>query len=185
MATPAQLAANRSNARRSTGPKSVEGKESARRNALKHGLTGGGVVVPGEDEHEVTIRVAALETQLVPEGDVMAALMVRQVAMASIRSECAFRHETAQAAERTMFKVLHELRLARAEGQVREPAIAPLAAKAITTETPATSEVRSELGSFCTRSRERLQADERGVVEAMGVAPHSSFASFSVGRAPV
>ena len=99
-ATPAQIAANRLNAQRSTGPKSVEGKEAARRNALKHGLTGGGVVIAGEDEHEVAIRVSALEAQLVPEGDVLGALMVRQVAISSIRIERAFRNETALAAER-------------------------------------------------------------------------------------
>ena len=99
-ATPAQITANRINAQRSTGPKSVEGKEAARRNALKHGLTGGGVVISGEDEHAVAIRVAALEAQLVPEGDVLAALLVRQVAISSIRIERAFRNETALAAER-------------------------------------------------------------------------------------
>ena len=99
-ATPAQIRANRLNAARSTGPKSVEGKEAARRNALKHGLTGGGVVIPGEDEQEVTIRVAALEAQLVPDGDVLTALLVRQMAIASIRVERAFRHETADSAER-------------------------------------------------------------------------------------
>ena len=99
-ATPAQIRANRLNAERSTGPKSVEGKEAARRNALKHGLTGGGVVLSGEDEHEVAIRVAALEAQLVPEGDVLSGLLVRQVAISSIRIERAFRNETALAAER-------------------------------------------------------------------------------------
>ena len=99
-ASPAQIAANRANSLKSCGPKTVEGKEAARRNALKHGLTGAGVVIPGEDEQEVGIRVAALEAQLVPEGDVLGALLVRQVAIASIRVERAFRQETADAAER-------------------------------------------------------------------------------------
>ncbi len=99
-ASTAQIAANRSNALQSTGPKTVAGKDASRRNALKHGLTGQGVVIPGEDEHEVALRVAALEDQLVPEGDILAALLVRQVAIASIRVERAYRHETALAAER-------------------------------------------------------------------------------------
>ena len=99
-ASPAQIAANRVNALQSTGPKTAEGKDASRRNALKHGLTGRGVVIPGEDEHEVALRVAALEDQLVPEGDILAALLVRQVAIASIRVERAYRHETALAAER-------------------------------------------------------------------------------------
>ena len=99
-ATPAQINANRLNAARSTGPKSVEGKGAARRNALKHGLTGAGVVIAGEDEHEVAVRASALEAQLVPDGDVLGVLMVRQVAISSIRIERAFRNETALAAER-------------------------------------------------------------------------------------
>ena len=99
-ASPAQIAANRANALRSTGPKTVAGKEAARRNGLKHGLTGRGVVIPGEDEHEVALRVAALEEQLVPDGDVLGTLLVRQVAIASIRVERAYRHESALAAER-------------------------------------------------------------------------------------
>jgi len=38
MATAAQIEANRRNAQRSTGPKSDEGKDRVRRNALKHGM---------------------------------------------------------------------------------------------------------------------------------------------------
>ena len=72
----------------------------ARRNALKHNLSEGGVVILGEHEQEVVVRVAALETQWVPEGDALGALLIRQVAIASIRSERAFRTETALAAER-------------------------------------------------------------------------------------
>jgi hypothetical protein len=39
MATERQLAANRANARNSTGPRSASGKKRASRNALKHGLS--------------------------------------------------------------------------------------------------------------------------------------------------
>ena len=99
-ATPAQRAANRLNAAKSTGPKSVEGKEAARRNSLKQGLTGDGVVIPGEDEGEVSIREAAFRDQLVDEGDALGGALVRQMAIASIRVERAFRQETALAAER-------------------------------------------------------------------------------------
>ena len=99
-ATPAQRAANRANALKSTGPKSVEGKEAARRNSLKHGLTGAGVVLPGEDEGEVAIREAAFREQLVDEGDALGGALVRQMAIASLRVERAFRMETALAAAR-------------------------------------------------------------------------------------
>src|SRR5258708_4695340 len=38
MASDRQIAANRNNAKRSTGPRSQAGREAARRNALRHGL---------------------------------------------------------------------------------------------------------------------------------------------------
>ena len=51
-ASEAQILANRRNAALSTGPKTPEGKEQSRRNALKHGMTGAGVVLadPASDE---------------------------------------------------------------------------------------------------------------------------------------
>jgi hypothetical protein len=39
MASPRQIAANRLNARKSTGPRTLAGKRRSRRNALRHGLT--------------------------------------------------------------------------------------------------------------------------------------------------
>jgi hypothetical protein len=49
MATAAQIAANRANAQKSTGPRSVEGKEASRFNALQHGMDAASIVIPGED----------------------------------------------------------------------------------------------------------------------------------------
>src|SRR6516164_5689991 len=49
MASPAQINANRANALKSTGPRSVEGKSASRFNALKHGIDAASVVIPGED----------------------------------------------------------------------------------------------------------------------------------------
>ena len=49
MATPAQITANRANAQKSTGPRSVEGKSASRFNALKHGIDAASIVIPGED----------------------------------------------------------------------------------------------------------------------------------------
>jgi hypothetical protein len=48
MASERQKLANRLNARRSTGPRTNEGKALARMNALKHGLTAQKVLMPGE-----------------------------------------------------------------------------------------------------------------------------------------
>ncbi|MEO8373128.1 MAG: hypothetical protein ABI806_28340 [Candidatus Solibacter sp.] len=49
MATSAQLTANRANAQRSTGPRSLEGKSVSRFNALKHGVDAASIALPGED----------------------------------------------------------------------------------------------------------------------------------------
>jgi len=58
MATPAQIAANRTNAQKSTGPRSVEGKAASRFNALKHGMDAKAIVLPNEDpaEYEALAR---------------------------------------------------------------------------------------------------------------------------------
>jgi hypothetical protein len=56
MATAAQVAANRANARKSTGPRTLDGKQRCSMNALKHGLSARTVVLNHEDEsgyHEV------------------------------------------------------------------------------------------------------------------------------------
>jgi hypothetical protein len=50
MSSEKQRSANQANAQKSTGPKTAEGKTNAKRNALKHGLTGDGSVLPVEDE---------------------------------------------------------------------------------------------------------------------------------------
>ena len=52
MATPAQIAANRANALKSTGPRSEPGKAASRFNALKHGLDAESLILPGEDPAE-------------------------------------------------------------------------------------------------------------------------------------
>jgi hypothetical protein len=49
MSTAAQFAANRANAQKSTGPRSVEGKAVSRFNALTHGMDAASIVIPGED----------------------------------------------------------------------------------------------------------------------------------------
>jgi hypothetical protein len=49
MTTEKQIAANRENAKKSTGPKTVEGKRKARRNAFRHGLAAETLIEPIED----------------------------------------------------------------------------------------------------------------------------------------
>ena len=49
MTSTQQCEANRTNAKRSTGPRTSEGKAVSRLNAAKHGLTAQTLVLPGED----------------------------------------------------------------------------------------------------------------------------------------
>ena len=76
-----KLAANRRNARLSTGPKTAEGKLIARMNAVKHGLCARTVVIPGEDPALFDQRFKAWAPELNPQearsGDYMVAMLVR------------------------------------------------------------------------------------------------------------
>ena len=52
MASQKQIDANRINARKSTGPRSPEGKAASKRNRLTHGIRAEEHVLPGEDPAE-------------------------------------------------------------------------------------------------------------------------------------
>ena len=49
MSSKAQVKANRKNAKKSTGPKTAEGKEKVSKNAAKHGLFAAEAVITGEN----------------------------------------------------------------------------------------------------------------------------------------
>jgi len=50
MSSARKAAANRQNALKSTGPKTLDGKVAVRLNALRHGLLSEEIFHPGEDE---------------------------------------------------------------------------------------------------------------------------------------
>lgn len=77
MATEKQIAANRRNARRSTGPRTAEGKARSSRNALKHGILSRELVEEGESAEELADLIEALRADLGPEGEVESALVHR------------------------------------------------------------------------------------------------------------
>ncbi len=62
-----QLAANRRNAQMSTGPKTEEGKETSRLNAVKHGLTAEAIVMPGEIPEAFEALKAELIDEIAPQ----------------------------------------------------------------------------------------------------------------------
>ncbi len=66
---------------------------------MKHGLTGAGVVVHEQDVDEVERRVEALSADLNPQS-AMGAILVRQMAVLSVRMERGARQESAAIAER-------------------------------------------------------------------------------------
>jgi hypothetical protein len=70
MATQAQLEANRLNAQKSTGPRSVEGKAVARFNGLKHGIDAQSLVIPGEDPAQLQELADDYQSTLQPTNPV-------------------------------------------------------------------------------------------------------------------
>jgi hypothetical protein len=80
MATERQIAANRANARRSTGPKSNRGRCVSSRNALQHGLSSS---TPPQQSLPLDIDDLAKALSR-PEADESEAVMARQVARAHV-----------------------------------------------------------------------------------------------------
>ena len=70
MASEKQLAANRANAKRSTGPRGPEGKARSRLNSRKHGLTAKTLIIVGENADDFD----QLRAELTDEQDPQSAL---------------------------------------------------------------------------------------------------------------
>ncbi len=70
MTSPARIAANRQNALRSTGPRSLEGKARSSLNAVRHGLRSRRPLLLDEDPTEYEALAAALNEQFAPEPGV-------------------------------------------------------------------------------------------------------------------
>ena len=68
MPTEAQRKANRQNAKKSTGPRTPEGKARSSKNALKHGLLARDAVMADEDPAEYDRQLQILEENLFPKN---------------------------------------------------------------------------------------------------------------------
>ena len=79
MASDRQIAANRKNARKSTGPRTRKGKIVSSRNAITHGLTASKTLLPGESQHDSSNLRAEIFDRLKPDG-VLEAQMVERIA---------------------------------------------------------------------------------------------------------
>jgi hypothetical protein len=124
--SPAKLAANRRNAQKSTGPVTEAGKAQSRRNALKHGLSGAGVVLPDADEAQLETLVREFETELKPSG-ALAKVLVRRAAVLSLRMERCVSQEAAAIAENVRHAEANfdETRLAQVEAAIAMLAVQP------------------------------------------------------------
>jgi hypothetical protein len=88
--SPARLAANRANAQKSTGPKTPEGKDRSRKNALKHGLCS--AVVVAEDIALIEERTRDWFYPLKPQNE-LHWWLVDKIAICSLRIDRAERME--------------------------------------------------------------------------------------------
>ena len=84
MATPAQIDANRRNARNSTGPKTPAGKARSSRNALRHGLASDQIVLDTESEADFQALLAGYLDHYQP-ADPIEQTLVEEAAVAAWR----------------------------------------------------------------------------------------------------
>ena len=77
MATRRQLEANRANAKRSTGPRSADGKAKSSKNSLAHGLTAQDIVIADEDPEEFERLRAGLQADFKPTSTIELELVER------------------------------------------------------------------------------------------------------------
>src|SRR5271155_4751160 len=84
MATEKQIAANRLNSQKSTGPRTPEGRAAVRLNGVTHGLTAETLVLKGESEDDFKALFESLEAEYEPETPTEETL-VAQLAMATWR----------------------------------------------------------------------------------------------------
>jgi hypothetical protein len=99
MATDAQIAANQTNALKSTGPRTMEGKMKSRRNALKHGMASDGKVLPPEDRRKFNERITLWSGEWKPQCD-MERYQLEIAVSASVQVDRCKRHEEAEIGRR-------------------------------------------------------------------------------------
>jgi hypothetical protein len=115
--TPDRAEINRRNAQRSTGPRTPEGKNRSKFNALKHGLTAQTLVLPGEDAAALQARLDAWTTDLRP-GNVIEQFLIERAATVSWQLDRADRADTARLASIIRTVPVEEARRQEAEAAV-------------------------------------------------------------------
>jgi hypothetical protein len=80
MTSEKQVAANKDNAKKSTGPKSKDGKIQTAGNAIKHGILSQRLILPGEDQHAFIALQDDLRLALRPMGT-LELILVEKIAV--------------------------------------------------------------------------------------------------------
>jgi hypothetical protein len=80
MTSPKKIEANRRNAEKSTGPRTPEGKDAVRLNAMKHGLLSKELLLPVEDADALQELAENVRTELRPLGELESLLVDRIIA---------------------------------------------------------------------------------------------------------
>ena len=155
MSTKAQIAANRRNAKKSTGPTTAEGKVGAARNAIKHGLRAKDFVCEHEHSGEYVEFAAAMYDDLAPADTVEAQLVDRIVT-------CSWRLQRMTLAETSIFDTWR----LNADDEL-EPGASPYSRRFMrrTSEMTALSRYEASLDRSLSRAYvllERRQARRRG-----------------------
>ena len=97
--------ANRSNSKKSTGPRTAAGKEVSRHNALTHGMTARSALLPGEDATELAARRREMLDDMQPRNSLEATLLVQIADDAWITNRC-----QEAALTQASFRIRHEPR---------------------------------------------------------------------------
>src|SRR4030042_5428193 len=104
MSSSAQIVANRCNSKKSTGPRSVEGKEKVAQNAVKHGLFSQKNVVISENQVEFDQLEDEMLAELAPVG-VMETMLAERIVSLTWRPKRAERMQN----EAIDFKIQREI----------------------------------------------------------------------------
>ena len=81
MTTEKQIAANRENAKKSTGPRTLNGKRKSRRNAVRHGLTAETVIDVLEEAADYEALAAAINADFRPATNFELQLIARLISL--------------------------------------------------------------------------------------------------------
>ena len=124
-----QLVANQNNAKKSTGPVTVQGKQTVANNALKHGVFSKSLILADEDPDEYKSLLDQLLQELHPSG-LLEQTLVERIALTLWRQRRLVRAETAniesnRSAKQIVLAVNQELELSYTSRELKESDLIP------------------------------------------------------------